>query len=402
MNKFFFPITKNQVIIINSPTSFFRTLLNLFQKASRRITITSLYLGTGEKEKKFVDALHCKFKKDQKINLKIIMDENRCNRKENKKTSLDFLSPFTKNLYLYKGNHVKFFSRPIRELFGVFHTKIIIVDDKVVLTGANLSHTYFTDRKDRYYLINNKNFADYLEEYTSNIARMISNSNNTSFLSKYYSQMPSISQIENSIPEKGIIIYPTINLGRYQINQDKNFLINLISSGLYSKIKLHSGYMNITKSLINLIKYYIPDCEVYTSSPKANSFYKGGALKSYIPYMYRVYERNILKKGLKVFEYQRPHWSFHGKGVWLYKKGDTTPSVTGIGGSNFNKRGYQRDFESQFYFFSKDPDFNSMIGKEAENKEDFREMSIRDIENDEDVKINTMHVIYSKLFNSLL
>jgi CDP-diacylglycerol--glycerol-3-phosphate 3-phosphatidyltransferase len=47
----------------------------------------------------------------------------------------------------------------------VHHIKIYIFDDDVLITGANLSESYFTDRQDRwFYLSNVKELADYLED----------------------------------------------------------------------------------------------------------------------------------------------------------------------------------------------------------------------------------------------
>jgi len=52
------------------------------------------------------------------------------------------------------------------EILGVYHTKIIIFDNSVILTGANLAGEYFESRRDRYFLLNEvKDFADYLEDY---------------------------------------------------------------------------------------------------------------------------------------------------------------------------------------------------------------------------------------------
>ena len=42
---------------------------------------------------------------------------------------------------------------PLREIFGVHHIKAHVFDSNVVITGANLSEDYFTDRQDRCYVI---------------------------------------------------------------------------------------------------------------------------------------------------------------------------------------------------------------------------------------------------------
>ena len=44
---------------------------------------------------------------------------------------------------------------PLNEVAGVFHMKAYIVDDEMVLSGANLSEEYFNNRLDRYMLFTN-------------------------------------------------------------------------------------------------------------------------------------------------------------------------------------------------------------------------------------------------------
>jgi CDP-diacylglycerol--glycerol-3-phosphate 3-phosphatidyltransferase len=40
----------------------------------------------------------------------------------------------------------------VSEVVGVCHLKAYVFDDDVMISGANLSTTYFTNRQDRYYL----------------------------------------------------------------------------------------------------------------------------------------------------------------------------------------------------------------------------------------------------------
>ena len=53
----------------------------------------------------------------------------------------------------------------IGQVLGVHHQKIYIFDDRVVLTGANLSKNYFLNRRDRYIYIDSPELTDYLFEY---------------------------------------------------------------------------------------------------------------------------------------------------------------------------------------------------------------------------------------------
>jgi len=48
----------------------------------------------------------------------------------------------------------------------------------------------------------------------------------------------------------------------------------------------------------------------------------------------------------QLVEYNRPYWTFHGKGLWATAAGGEV-GVTVVGSSNFGYRSAFRDFESQ-------------------------------------------------------
>ncbi|KAK9906499.1 hypothetical protein WJX75_002957 [Coccomyxa subellipsoidea] len=43
----------------------------------------------------------------------------------------------------------------VSEVVGVCHLKAYIFDDDIMISGANLSNTYFSMRQDRYFIIRN-------------------------------------------------------------------------------------------------------------------------------------------------------------------------------------------------------------------------------------------------------
>eukprot|EP00340_Litonotus_pictus_P011278 CAMPEP_0170538570 /NCGR_PEP_ID=MMETSP0209-20121228/103394_1 /TAXON_ID=665100 ORGANISM="Litonotus pictus, Strain P1" /NCGR_SAMPLE_ID=MMETSP0209 /ASSEMBLY_ACC=CAM_ASM_000301 /LENGTH=434 /DNA_ID=CAMNT_0010840295 /DNA_START=509 /DNA_END=1810 /DNA_ORIENTATION=+ len=52
------------------------------------------------------------------------------------------------------------------EVTGVLHSKLLVFDNTVIVTGANLSENYFTQRLDRYWVFQqHEPFADYCEDY---------------------------------------------------------------------------------------------------------------------------------------------------------------------------------------------------------------------------------------------
>ena len=62
-----------------------------------------------------------------------------------------------------------------------------------------------------------------------------------------------------------------------------------------------------------------------------------------------------------------------------------------------------RDFESQFYLFSKSNDFNKKIKEEIDSQlHNFIQKSVSDIDNDKEIKLSKKHYILAKYLNSLL
>lgn len=54
---------------------------------------------------------------------------------------------------------------------GLQHCKIYIFDDSVIISGANLSNDYFTNRQDRYILVENcEELADFYDKFVQKIS----------------------------------------------------------------------------------------------------------------------------------------------------------------------------------------------------------------------------------------
>lgn len=139
-----------------------------------------------------------------------------------------------------------------------------------------------------------------------------------------------------------VLIFPSFQF--FKINQfdDKEILTEILKKDLFSKIRLSSGYLNLSDFIVDYLSKGKMDVEVVTSSPQANSFYKAGFIKKNIPYFYRRYEQILLqkmknKKEFSLYEFYRNAWSFHSKGLWFYENGKNAPNMTVIGSSNYSK-----------------------------------------------------------------
>lgn len=166
-----FPVNVRNITILTEPQEFYSAILGGCREAKNRITLVSLYLGNGSLEEKLVDSI-LNNENFMKGNLKVnvLLDFTRGSRF--KKNSRTLLKPLLEkhekscNISLYhtpvlRGLAKKLVPNRWNELFGLQHMKLYIFDDTLVISGANLSNDYFTNRQDRYYIIKDKNLTDF-------------------------------------------------------------------------------------------------------------------------------------------------------------------------------------------------------------------------------------------------
>lgn len=195
---------------LQTPSEFHQLLCQKIRSAQERIYIASLYIGpaaekilideqsginlTYPKELELLQALEEAAKK-RVVDIKILLDHNRALRpvsiKNNRGTSNSRSLAITSASACYQCLHPKFMAdnssinrpsnsktaahksissaetgvylisvlpdwlqqilpNPYNEVAGVFHIKCYIFDNDIILSGANLSEEYFTDRTDRY------------------------------------------------------------------------------------------------------------------------------------------------------------------------------------------------------------------------------------------------------------
>lgn len=149
---------------LDEPAEFVNAILDGIAQARDHIILSALYLGTGATESAVVDAAEKALTDMMRPNLRVtfILDHSRSQR--GAVNSVTMLSRLVNKfdpraaVYLYQMPQLRGYLRSyiplqLREVIGVYHCKFAVFDDTVILTGANLSHDYFTDRQDRYFLI---------------------------------------------------------------------------------------------------------------------------------------------------------------------------------------------------------------------------------------------------------
>lgn len=179
----------DDIDIIETPDKFYDSLIDLVENTEDELYISALYLGKGKKEEKLLAKIKESLNNKKKLKINLIFDYSRSLRDKeglNNLYQLKNLYPSQITISLYdipRNNIVKYFTPQIREVFGVYHCKFSLSlgykknnekVNKIILTGANLSMDYFTNRQDRYWLITSKltsnNFlVNFLKEFSSSI-----------------------------------------------------------------------------------------------------------------------------------------------------------------------------------------------------------------------------------------
>ncbi|ENN73939.1 CDP-diacylglycerol--glycerol-3-phosphate 3-phosphatidyltransferase, mitochondrial isoform X2 [Dendroctonus ponderosae] len=406
-----FPVNASNIRIISEPYQFYETLLHYCESASRRITLVSLYLGTGDLENQLVKALTAnKQFQDKKLIINVLLDYTRGSRnRNNSRTALQPLlqdneTNCTISLYhtpVLRGLLKKYMPNRYNELIGLQHMKLYIFDDTLIISGANLSNDYFTNRQDRYYLIEDKKLTDFysglVHKVQSFSLRMDKNNNlslstdwncapyegnKQDFIEKAADRVESYleeykqEQNMHSIHDCDTYIFPTFQMGQLGVEQDSYITEKVLGEApVGSKLRIATGYFNLTSQYMStLIHDCQADCEILMAHPKANGFLGAKGLAGGIPYAYsliaekfrRQCEKNKQQHRIYLLEYLRDGWTYHGKGLWYYPPKSKYPCLTMVGSPNFGDRSVTKDLETQLVIVSENPQLRKQMHEESE------------------------------------
>ncbi|KIH87934.1 CDP-diacylglycerol--glycerol-3-phosphate 3-phosphatidyltransferase [Sporothrix brasiliensis 5110] len=160
----------SQVRVIETPAEFYETLKAMILGAKRRIFLSTLYIGTSERD--LVATLQRALRANPDLTLHILTDALRGTRESPRPSSASLLAPLVAefgpervDIRMYHtpnltGLRKKYIPRRINEGWGLQHMKLYGVDDSILLSGANLSNDYFTNRQDRYHVFSSAELTD--------------------------------------------------------------------------------------------------------------------------------------------------------------------------------------------------------------------------------------------------
>ncbi|KAH8600851.1 hypothetical protein B0O99DRAFT_291427 [Bisporella sp. PMI_857] len=429
-----FEVEGSQIEVLRSPSEFYKTLKSKILKAEKKIFLSTLYIGKTEHE--LISTLQQALRAKPNLKLSILTDALRGTREAPDPSCASLLAPLvsefgserveirmyhTPNLTGLRKKHIP---KRINEGWGLQHMKLYGADDEIIISGANLSNDYFTNRQDRYHLFSSTEITDYffrihnavsklsflvtpnsklpagftLEWPSSNSAiSPLTNpseyiSTSTAILNQLI-KLPTTKAVSN-ITRPNTIIYPVSQLTPL-LKPDSSTELPAITSILRrlaspefntSSWTFTAGYFNPDPSLTSLlISTASTSNTVITASPEANGFYGSKGVSGLLPSAYTLLSRRFLESAsnhgrgnnIALKEWKRgvvnepEGWTYHAKGLWVSLNGEKEPSISVVGSSNYTKRSYSLDLEVGTVIVTSDEGLKRRLREEKDGLQDY-------------------------------
>lgn len=420
-----FAINGSRIRILQTPAEFYDTIKDKIRKAERRIFLSTLYIGKSERE--LITTLQDALRKNPELKLSILTDALRGTREAPQPSCASLLAPLVEEfgpdrveIRMYHtpnltGLRKKYIPKRINEGWGLQHMKLYGFDDEVLLSGANLSTDYFTNRQDRYHLFSSKEITDFfwgLHSAVASLSFKIQPSDTAAgfekvwpaenaapsplnspkeFVSKATSRIERlILPSKTSSPPSGdydTSVYPLAQMTQLlspDTSTELPALTHVLKTLAHPEFSNSSwtftaGYFNPAPSLTKLLLSTASHHNVViTASPFANGFYKSTGVSGMLPDAYTLLARNFLhdvharKKDLAITlkEWRQGTvnepggWTYHAKGLWVSLPSESNPSLSLVGSSNYTKRSYSLDLEANAMILTHNEGLRNRLGDE--------------------------------------
>ncbi|XP_063961961.1 CDP-diacylglycerol--glycerol-3-phosphate 3-phosphatidyltransferase, mitochondrial-like [Lytechinus pictus] len=163
-----FRVNGDQITILQEPSEFYNAIKDNIGFSKKSIVLASLYLGDGPMEAELVKSLRdaCERAESEGDDLCVHVHLDCVRGSRGAKNSRTMLQPLLKEfrdrvtVSLYhtpelRGVKKALIPERFNEAIGLSHLKVYTFDDNLLMSGANLSEMYFTNRQDRCILIRN-------------------------------------------------------------------------------------------------------------------------------------------------------------------------------------------------------------------------------------------------------
>ncbi|KAG6840927.1 hypothetical protein C0991_003185 [Blastosporella zonata] len=367
-----FEVSASRIRVLKEPAEFYALLLNMIRRAEQRIFISSLYIGSAESE--LIEAIQKSLSEKPSLRLHLQLDLNRSTRPGASSTAkilLPLLQEFPDRVTvsMFRSPHLrgllaKLVPPRFNEGWGTWHAKIYGVDDEVIISGANLNKSYFTNRQDRYiHFADQPQLADYCSDFLKAVSTFSyklatrlgpaphSYSHEGYFLDwsdpkthpheihgkaeAALSSFQSAQRTIHGLNEKrlvstkksggsdSVLLFPVIQAGQFNIREEESALALLFRSlaGGRSLVDLTSGYFGLSKPYQHLVLVNDVLTRIVAASPKANGFFGSKGISGRIPEGYTLLEQRFMSavkrtgrlSGVELTEWEKDGWTYHAK-----------------------------------------------------------------------------------------
>ena len=380
---FSLPASSLEVRTAHGPHGFHSLLRELIAGARRRISLASLYFGTGPLEAALLDDVDQALARSPALQVRLLFDHSRGNRKTPTGSSATFVGQRLHDddraqIFLHRLPQLAGVARalpsPLNELLAVCHFKVLVVDDTAILTGANLSDEYFHCRHARVIVVRDRGFADLLDgvvtiasahsrrvrergarqdepalpphEVGARVAQHVTDAARAA-------RGPSANDDDDDDDVAHVL--PLFQHPRQGLHQERELLRRLFAN-TDGELVIHTPYTNFPSDYLQALGARLASrpaqrTSLLLASRQSHSFTTGRGLKALVPGFYAEREHHMHARlraasdggaSIELEHYHRPGWVFHSKGVWL-RTDDETATV--IGSSSFGARSVARDFD---------------------------------------------------------
>ncbi|KAG5366529.1 CDP-diacylglycerol--glycerol-3-phosphate 3-phosphatidyltransferase [Yarrowia sp. B02] len=469
-----FAVDKGQIQVLYDPEEFYDQLKQKILSAKERVFLSTLYVGKEETE--LVSCLDEALTKNSDLKVSVLIDGLRGTREEPETCSASLLASLLHkhgdrvDIRCYITPHLfglkkQLIPKRFNEGWGLQHMKLYGCDDDIILSGANLSRDYFTNRQDRYFVFKSRPIVDYYHAIHNAVCKLSwrvalpkpeedkpQPGKIAAFFKKQAAAvakkiLPEPEPVKDpgfvlEWPSNNTLQSPNVSLAEFQ-RQATASLAPLITSKpvqtgrrkvksiaereseetpeseaqtlvfpisqftpllkpdsstefptlgrLLSMLSMQrsswtftAGYFNMHPEFKAKLLGSVPDKgTVITASPQANGFYKSHGISQFLPDCYTLLARQFIvdvnkahrQKEVELLEWQRGTvntpggWSYHAKGIWINGPGDKLPSITVVGSSNYTRRGYSKDLETNALIVTTDEELKRQLQQEIDHIE---------------------------------
>ncbi|KNE70989.1 hypothetical protein AMAG_15248 [Allomyces macrogynus ATCC 38327] len=399
-SKLGYMVDGDQVQVLTSPAGFYEQLKTNIRNARRHIVLSALYIGPQEHD--LIQTIHDSLAANPSTKCTILIDYLRGTRGASS-NSVTVLAPLISafpdrvNVALYHTPELTGWKKRLipprfNETVGLLHFKLFATDDQLIISGANLSHDYFTNRQDRYMHIADARVARHYARVVEAVADVsfrvrVPEQKNAEggyellaptpyspvdapreYKRHAHARLAPALVVESGSGEvvekvRDTLIVPAVQASPLGVYQEQDLMAG-VWAGLKQaadaqreksdwNVYFTSGYFNMTPLTMNTMLGLNRPVNVLTASPQANGFFGSKGVSKYIPDAYTWLESRFLARvrgttqPIVLAEYARPGWTFHAKGLWISPVASRLPWLTVIGSSNFGHRSMHRDVEAQ-------------------------------------------------------